>query len=100
MSPTREQALEALRSVPEPCSIAMRAPVDICEMGLVEAVCIDGGAIHVELVLTDPSCAHFVSMRRYIRDALLALDGVTSVDVTISTSELWTSGRARPRSAA
>jgi metal-sulfur cluster biosynthetic enzyme len=97
VSPSRDEVLEALRGVPEPCSIAMRAPVDICEMGLVDDVRIEAGAVRVELVLTDPSCAHFASMRRYITDLLLQLDGVESVEVVMSTTKLWTSERMRRR---
>lgn len=90
----REDVMAALRTVPEPCSIVMRAEMDICEMGLVETVDIDaGGNVRVELVLTDPSCVHFVSMRRYITDVLMALDGVTGVRVVMSTRELWTPER-------
>lgn len=100
MTPSREQVVEALRSVPEPCSIAMRAPLDICEMGLVEEVQIESGVVHVELVLTDPSCVHFLPMRRYISDVLCALEGVDSVEVTISTKKLWTPDRVQRHSAA
>lgn len=90
---SREGVLAALKRVPEPCSIAMRAPIDICEMGLVEDVRIEGGSVRVELVLTDASCPHFTSMRRYIADALTELEGVTAVDVVISTTKLWTPDR-------
>jgi metal-sulfur cluster biosynthetic enzyme len=97
MTPSRDAMLEALRAVPEPCSIAMRAPLDICEMGLVEGIAVDGGHVRVELVLTDPSCAHFGSMRRYISDALMEVEGVRSVEVMMSTSTLWTPDRVRRR---
>jgi metal-sulfur cluster biosynthetic enzyme len=90
---SREDVIAALRHVPEPCSIAMRAPTDIYEMGLVDEIRIEGGSVRVELVLTDPSCAHFLSMRRYIDDALTELEGVESVEVVISTTKLWTPDR-------
>jgi metal-sulfur cluster biosynthetic enzyme len=93
MSVTRETVLAALKRVREPCSIAMRAPIDICEMGLVDDVQIAGGRVRVELVLTDPSCAHFTSMRRYIADVLYELEGVDAVDVVLSTAKLWTPDR-------
>jgi metal-sulfur cluster biosynthetic enzyme len=93
------EVMEALRSVPEPCSIAMKTPLDITEMGLVEDVAIDGGRVAIVLVLTDPSCVHFLSMRRFIADALLALDGVEDVEVTMSTTQLWTSDRLARRTA-
>lgn len=91
--PSRELVLEALSGIPEPCSIAMRQPLDICQMGLVDDVRVDAGSIRVELVLTDPSCVHFNSMRRFIADVLLALDGVETVEVVMSTTELWTPDR-------
>jgi metal-sulfur cluster biosynthetic enzyme len=99
MSVVREQLLEALRKVPEPCSIAMRAPMDIVRMGLVGELRIDGGHVVVELVLTDPSCAHFRSLQRYIGDAVLELRGVDSVEVVLSTTTLWTPDRVRQRPA-
>jgi metal-sulfur cluster biosynthetic enzyme len=91
---TRAEIRERLRGVPEPCSILMRAPKDICEMGLVDEIEIDGGHVRVVLVLTDPSCVHFLSLRRYITDALLEHPDVTSVEVVMSTTELWTPERA------
>jgi metal-sulfur cluster biosynthetic enzyme len=97
MSVGREQVMEALRAVPEPCSISMRAPMDITEMGLIEEVEIDGPRVAVTLVLTDPSCVHFSAMQRYIRDELLALDGVEDVSVTASVRSLWTPDRISRR---
>jgi metal-sulfur cluster biosynthetic enzyme len=81
--------LDALRAVPEPCSIAMRAPTDICSMGLVERVEIEGSHVRVTLVLTDPSCVHFSAMQRYIADEVNALEDVDQVTVVASTSRLW-----------
>jgi len=92
---TRDSVLEALRGVPEPCSIAMKTPMDICEMGLVEEIEIAGGHVGVTLVLTDPSCVHFTAMQRFITDELLELEGVESVSVGLSTRTLWTPDRVR-----
>lgn len=94
--PTEAAVRTQLRCVPEPCGLLMRAPLDICEMGLVEAITITGTRVSVELVLTDPSCVHFTGLRRYIADVLLALPGITEVDVTISTTVLWTPDRQHP----
>ncbi|MEV7085392.1 iron-sulfur cluster assembly protein [Streptomyces sp. NPDC093085] len=90
-SPERIRA--ALRTVPEPCGLLMRTPLDICEMGLVEEVHEEAGRVRVTLVLTDPSCVHFDGMRRYITDVLLALPGVRAVEVTVSRTVLWTPDR-------
>jgi len=91
---TRTEVLERLRQVPEPCSILMRTRLDIVEMGLVDEIDIDAdGCVRVVLVLTDPSCVHFLSMRRYITDVLLEHPGIRAVDVVMSTDELWTPER-------
>ena len=99
MTPDRDEVLRVVNAVPEPCSIKMHAPMDIGAMGLVEEVRIEGGDVRVELVLTDPSCVHFASMRRFIGDALAEVDGVESVEVVISTTRLWMPDRARRQGA-
>lgn len=93
VSPTTAAVLDRLREVPEPCSLLMREPTNITDMGLVEKVVVTGDKVLVELVLTDPSCLHFGAMQRFIRDAVLGLDGVTEVDVRISPWVLWTPDR-------
>ena len=91
--PTEDAIRAQLRKVPEPCGLLMRAPLDICEMGLVDEISCSGGRVRVVLVLTDPSCVHFGGMRRYITDVLLELPGVEAVEVAISTTTLWTPDR-------
>lgn len=96
MTVTAEEIRARLRTVPEPCSLLMREPTNITDMGLVEQVDVTGGRVCVELVLTDPSCLHFGAMQRFITDALLDLDGVDEVEVRASTSVLWTPERQAP----
>jgi metal-sulfur cluster biosynthetic enzyme len=96
VSPTLDAIRAQLRKVPEPCGLLMRAPLDICEMGLVDEISCSGGRVRVVLVLTDPSCVHFGGMRRYITDVLLELPGVNAVEVAISTTTLWTPDRRQP----
>lgn len=85
--------LDKIDTVPEPCGLLMQAPLSVVEMGLVDAIRIDGTAVTIELVLTDASCVHFASLRRYIADVVSDLEGVDSVEVTASTSKLWTPDR-------
>lgn len=94
--PTEERIRQELRRVPEPCGLLMRTPIDICEMGLVEDIACRDGHVRIELVLTDTSCVHFSGMQRYITDVLSDLPGVTSVEVTASTTTLWTPDRKQP----
>jgi metal-sulfur cluster biosynthetic enzyme len=93
VTPDRTAVVEALGTVLDPCSIAMRRPTDIVSMGLVESVEIDGGRVGVVLLLTDPSCVHFIGMRSYITDALADVEGVEETEVTMSTTQIWTPDR-------
>ena len=93
MMPSRQDILGQLAQVDDPCSLTMGRPVDICALGLVERVEATDGHVAVELCLTDPSCAHFMALRQFIADKLLALPGVVSVEVTQTTSVLWTPDR-------
>ena len=85
-----------LATIPEPCSLAMGRPTTITGMGLVEAVALtDDGAVTVTLCLTDAACVHFRGMQAFIRDELLAIKGITSVDVRQTLDMLWTPDRVR-----
>ncbi len=85
-----------LATIPEPCSLAMGKPTTIADMGLVEAVALaDDGAVTVTLCLTDAACVHFRAMQAYIRDELMAIDGITAVDVRQTLETLWTPDRVR-----
>lgn len=94
-APTREAVVAGLRTVTDPCSLAMGAPIDIWCLGLVETLGIAGGRVTVGLVLTDFSCVYFQNIRRYVTDALLDVPGVDEVDVELVTTTLWTADRMR-----
>ncbi|MFC4011166.1 iron-sulfur cluster assembly protein [Nonomuraea purpurea] len=91
--PSEETIRAQLSRIPEPCGILMRSPLDICQMGLVDRIECADGHVRVELVLTDSSCVHFTGLRRYITDLLCELPGVETVEVTASTTVLWTPDR-------
>lgn len=96
VTPSAERIREELRRVPEPCAILMRQQDDIMQMGLVDEIECRGGDVRVVLVLTDASCVHFAGLQRYIRDVLTALPGVDSVEVTASSTKMWTPDRRVP----
>lgn len=83
-----------LATIPEPCSLSMRRPTNLRDMGLIDAVTYDAdGAVIVTLCLTDAACVHFRSMQQYIRDEVGGLPGVTSVEVRQTLDRLWTPDR-------
>jgi metal-sulfur cluster biosynthetic enzyme len=91
--------LARLATIAEPCGIAMGRLINICEMGLIEGVTIDGGHVTITLCLTDPGCVHFSALKKYIGDALISLDFVETVEVVHTTQVLWTPDRERPAGA-
>lgn len=90
---TQAMVLQQLRTVQEPCSLLMRNPMDICEMGLVDGLEIADGRVSITLCLTDPGCVHFRGMRQYIQDAVMQIPGVREVEVRQTVDKLWTPDR-------
>lgn len=90
----------ALAGIIDPCSRFNGTCLNLVEMGLVREVLIDEGAVHVRLLLTDPSCVFTFEIIREIRDAVGALHGVTEVTVESTADQLWTEERLAPETAA
>jgi metal-sulfur cluster biosynthetic enzyme len=84
-----------LECVTEPCSVAFGKPISIVDMGLVERIDVTDGHAEITLCLTDAACVHFSGMQRFIRDELLALPEITTVDVRQTLDQLWTPDRRR-----
>lgn len=82
-----------LGQVQDPCSVRLGRPMSLVTMGLVDAVCLRGGAVDVRLVLTDASCVFFFSFADEIEQRLRAVDGVDTVTVHVDTDQLWTPDR-------
>lgn len=94
------EIISRLDGIPEPCSISMRNPLSIAEMGLVDDISIDDvGAVIITLCLTDPGCVHYLRMEAYIIDALSPLPGVLSVKVRQTLDKLWTPDRVKRNAA-
>jgi metal-sulfur cluster biosynthetic enzyme len=85
----------ALSSVTEPCSISFGKPISIVEMGLIERIDVCGDHAEITLCLTDAACIHFAGMQRFIRDELLALPEINTVEVKQTLDQLWTPDRRR-----
>ena len=92
---TRTELVDRLRTVTDPCSVGLGAPIDIWSLGLVEDVTVADGIAHVRLVLTDPSCVFFRRIRDHIADALGDVPGLDGVDVELDTTTLWTPDRMK-----
>ena len=87
-APTREQVLEALGAVLDP-----ELGMSVVELGLVYGIDIVGGAVNITMTLTAPGCPVHDVMPNWIRQAVMAVPGVLSVDVRITFDPPWTPER-------
>lgn len=77
---TKEQVLEALRDVEDP-----EVHKSIVEMEMVRNIDIQPSHISVEVVLTISGCPLRTTIENSVKEKLLALDGIESVDVKIGS---------------
>lgn len=88
---------EALDAVYDPCSVAVRAPISVSNMGLVrEREVDDDGHVQIRMCVTGPSCMLVGSMVKGIEERVAALPGVASVNVSIDADYMWTEEDMRP----
>lgn len=92
---TRAELVDRLRTVTDPCSLAMHAPIDIWSLGLVEDVTVSDRTAHVRLVLTDASCVFFRGISDHIAAALRDAPDIDKVEVELDAAILWTPDRMK-----
>lgn len=69
-------------------------PVDIYELGLIYKVDInDERHVDIEMTLTAPGCPVAADMPGWVKDAASKVEGVTSVDVSLTFDPPWTPDR-------
>lgn len=97
--PTRQQAVAALDTIMDPCSIASGRPLSVIGLGLVAAedIVIDGDRVEVGLVLTDPMCSFYRNISTAIQTELTAI-GFARVDIA-TRPQLWEPGRMKVKEA-
>ena len=87
--PTEEAVIAATASVYDP-----EIPVNIYELGLIYAVDIsDDGAVKVEMTLTAPACPSAQELPEQVREAVLAVPGVTACEVETVWDPPWDQSR-------
>jgi FeS assembly SUF system protein len=87
--PTEDALIAACATVYDP-----EIPVNIYELGLIYALDIaDDGQVRVEMTLTAPGCPSAQELPDQIRDAVLAVPGVTGCDVDVVWDPPWDPSR-------
>jgi len=93
----REQILQRLDDIHDPCSVAGGMPLGLGEMGLVESVEISAsGDVEISLRLTSPFCEMIAFMKTEAIARVEALDGVRSVEVTGDAGLDWSPSMMSP----
>ena len=88
---TRERVLAALDDVKDP-----EIPVvSVVELGIIQAIAIDGCRVTVAITPTFSGCPALDLMRQEIRERVLAL-GATQVDVPVVLDPPWSTDRVDP----
>jgi metal-sulfur cluster biosynthetic enzyme len=85
--PSEAQVLEALRQVIDP-----ELGCNVVDLGLIYSVTIEAGRISVAMTLTTPGCPMHESLRMGAERALLNLNGVADVEVTVVWDPPWHPG--------
>jgi FeS assembly SUF system protein len=69
-------------------------PVNIYELGLIYAVEIaDDGHVKVEMTLTAPGCPSAQELPVQVREAIMAVPGVTGAEVEVVWEPMWNPSR-------
>ena len=87
--PTEDAVIAACASIYDP-----EIPVNIYELGLIYAVEIaDNGHVKVEMTLTAPACPSAQELPDQVREAVMAVPGVTGCDVETVWDPPWDPSR-------
>jgi metal-sulfur cluster biosynthetic enzyme len=97
--PPREAAVrDRLMEVLDPCSCMSDNPVNVVDLGLIEAIDVDGGVVEVTVLLTSQRCTYFLDMDDEITERVESLPDVERCEVHQDTSgEIWTRERMSDR---
>lgn len=87
--PGEDAVIAACQTIYDP-----EIPVNVYELGLIYAIEIDdAGRVKVEMTLTAPGCPSAQELPVQVRDAIMAVDGVTYCDVDVVWDPPWHPGR-------
>ena len=82
---TEDAVIAAISEVYDP-----EIPVNIYELGLIYAIEIaDDGQVKIEMTLTAPACPSAQELPEQVRDAAMAVPGVTAVEVETVWDPPW-----------
>jgi FeS assembly SUF system protein len=89
MDPVREKIIAAIKEVFDP-----EIPVNIYDLGLIYEVSIHkGGLVKIQMTLTSPACPVAETLPMEVQEKVIAVEGVTDVDLRVVFQPSWTKDR-------
>ena len=89
---TEDRVREALKQVADP-----ELGINIVDLGLIYAVAIEGGDVHVKMTLTTPGCPLHDSLVRGAERAVGAIPGVATASVELVWDPPWNPNKISPQ---
>ncbi len=88
-APSEDSVIAAIATVYDP-----EIPVNIYELGLIYTIDLhEDGRVKVEMTLTAPACPSAQELPEQVREAVLAVPGVTDAEVEVIWEPPWTPDR-------
>ena len=84
-SPTKEQVIEAIRTVYDP-----EIHVNIYDLGLIYDICVDNDKVLIKMTLTSAFCPAAETLPSEVEEAVKEVSGVKEVAIEIVWEPAWT----------
>ncbi|MGW6898949.1 metal-sulfur cluster assembly factor [Streptomyces sp. NPDC054919] len=84
-----DEVRAALRTVVDPCSIATGVPINLVDMGLINAISVQGRDVAVTLQLTSPFCMQIGLMNERMEEALGRIPGIGKIRIEVDHGAEW-----------
>jgi metal-sulfur cluster biosynthetic enzyme len=84
-------------SIEDPCHALADYPLTLVDLGVINRVDFDDGYVEVGLTYTELGCSFAPLILQRLEESLMAVPGVTSMDVVYEPSPPWTPDRMSPK---
>jgi metal-sulfur cluster biosynthetic enzyme len=92
-----QRVRRALDRVVDPCSIATGVPITLADMGLVEAVAVNGVEARIRLRVTSPFCMQIGNMQERIVQVVGEVPGIDAVHLDVDDGTTWVPSMMAPQ---
>lgn len=89
----RDEVIATINGIVDPCSQALRVPIGIADLGLVEALDVSGENVTIVLMTTTPFCMFVGMFQEEARRRVSTLPWVDSVQVQMKYDAIWDESR-------